>query len=245
MLKEKIYLNATYASRYDNEKYGSTFGELLEQQEVETYLDLLDDTDQSILDVGAGTGKLSVVLLQLSKQVVALDASPQMLGIAVKKARSRGYRLETVVGDAEILAFEDEMFDCVVSSRLMMHLTQWRRAVAEFCRVARNTVVLDFPPILSSGGIGALSHRVIRLWSPSIQAYRVYSIRSIAREFHSNGFLVTDVRRQYCLPVTIHRLLNQASVSNRIEGLCSAVGLTRLVGAPVTIKAVRSHQRES
>jgi SAM-dependent methyltransferase len=54
-----------------------------------------------VLDVGAGTGSLSVLAAQLGFRVTALDLSPQMLERAREKAKAQGLEVQTVVGPAQ------------------------------------------------------------------------------------------------------------------------------------------------
>jgi SAM-dependent methyltransferase len=54
----------------------------------------------TVLDVGAGTGTMSLFAAELGYQVTALDLSPRMLERAQAKARVRGLDLAAVVGEA-------------------------------------------------------------------------------------------------------------------------------------------------
>ena len=54
----------------------------------------------SILDAGAGTGALSLLLAELGYRVTALDLSPAMLARAIEKAAERGVELQTWVAPA-------------------------------------------------------------------------------------------------------------------------------------------------
>src|SRR5436190_22539940 len=53
-----------------------------------------------VLDVGAGTGAMSLLAADLGHRVTALDLSPGMLAGAREKADALGLELETVVGPA-------------------------------------------------------------------------------------------------------------------------------------------------
>jgi ubiquinone/menaquinone biosynthesis C-methylase UbiE len=54
-----------------------------------------------VLDVGAGTGTMSLLAADLGHRVTALDLSPGMLAEARKKADGLGLDIETVVGAAQ------------------------------------------------------------------------------------------------------------------------------------------------
>lgn len=239
MHRESIYHQEWYADQYDKEKFGAAFGRYLYDQEVEGYLSLIDNRHRKVLDVGTGTGKLSLPLLSQSRHVVSSDASPEMLRIAKTKALRKGMALKTIVCDAHSLSFEDNEFDCVVCSRTLMHLVDWRKGISELCRVSRDAVVLDFPPLLSFGFPGALIRRVKSLFAPGTQTYNVFSTGSVVRELKRNGFRVVVQRKQFFLPLAFHRWLDRPLLSRRIEGACRMIGLVGALGAPVTLKSVR------
>jgi ubiquinone/menaquinone biosynthesis C-methylase UbiE len=62
----------------------------------------LPEAPSSVLDVGAGTGALSLLAAELGHQVTALDLSPGMLAQAERKAAERGLadRMAFAVGSA-------------------------------------------------------------------------------------------------------------------------------------------------
>ncbi len=114
---------------YDKkEKYLNSF-------EKNLLLPLIENpAGKKILDVGAGTGRVSVPLALLGAQVTAIDVSGEMLKILHQKNR----RVEIVVGDAENLPFSDESFDVVVGAFLVVHLSDPKRFFDEAYRVLRS-----------------------------------------------------------------------------------------------------------
>jgi SAM-dependent methyltransferase len=91
--------------------------------------------DRRVLDLGAGTGKFSKVLLATGAKVVALDAVPAMLDQLTERYPEVGATL----GDAEALPFEDASFDAVVCAQ-------------SFHWFAKATVLAEIRRVLRSGG---------------------------------------------------------------------------------------------
>ncbi|XVX21955.1 class I SAM-dependent methyltransferase [Actinomycetota bacterium] len=89
-------------------------------------------TGPRVVDVGAGTGKLTDGLLQEGCQVVAVDPDPRML--EVLSARVPG--VETRVGRGEDLPLEDHSVDMVTFGQAW-HWVDVEAASAEVARVLR------------------------------------------------------------------------------------------------------------
>src|SRR5213594_1477912 len=62
---------------------------------------LLPAPPSRVLDVGAGTGSLSLLAAELGHDVTALDLSEGMLAAARRKAEEQGHSISFVVGPAE------------------------------------------------------------------------------------------------------------------------------------------------
>jgi SAM-dependent methyltransferase len=91
------------------------------------------------MDVGAGTGFLSLLLAGQGYEVTAVDVSPGMLGRLQAKAASRGLSIRVVEADA--VSPPAGPFDAVVERHLLWTLPDpgaalaaWRQVAAE-CRL--------------------------------------------------------------------------------------------------------------
>ncbi len=95
-----------------------------------------------ILDVGCGTGSLSIAAKQnltADGTVVGIDPSSNMIDLAQQKADKAGVEVDFQVGVIENLEFEDGKFDLVLSSLMMHHLTDElkERGLQEIQRVLK------------------------------------------------------------------------------------------------------------
>ncbi len=89
-----------------------------------------------VLDVGFGTG-LSLPHYPPGTEVVGVDASSKMLGVAREAIARSGRSARLVVMDAERLAFPDAVFDTVAFNLCLCTIPDPDRAVREGVRVAR------------------------------------------------------------------------------------------------------------
>lgn len=99
---------------------------------------IIETKAKRILEVGAGTGTMSIFLSQLGRSVVTLDNDPQLIELARQTKDQLGGRNEIVPGDALHLPFPDNSFDLVFHQGLLEHFSdeQIRGLIREHLRVA-------------------------------------------------------------------------------------------------------------
>ncbi|TXD38165.1 methyltransferase domain-containing protein [Lujinxingia vulgaris] len=136
--------------RKDNQSYYDEFAAWYERERHDGYHRLIDDLEvdlvsrygrgKDVLEVGCGTGLILERVAKVARKAVGIDLSPGML----EQARARG--LEVSEGCATELPFEDATFDVVYSFKVLAHVQDIRKAVAEAARVVRpgGVLLLEF-----------------------------------------------------------------------------------------------------
>ena len=147
--------------------------------------------------------------------------------------------MKFMTGDAHALDFPDRRFDAVVCFRVLMHAPDWRRCVAELCRVADRLVIVDYPSATSVALFEALGRRVAHALGGRTEPYRVFSPASIRDAFGRSGFKIRSMHRQFVLPIAVHKAIGSRRFTIATEHLLDRAGLLKPFGSPVTLVAER------
>ena len=228
------------ASQFDAARFGGPIGELLAETQARLLIEFAQVTPgMTALDVGTGTGRAALALAAAGARVTGVDASREMLRVAQERARLLPGTAVFTPADAHALPFHDDAFELAVSLRVLMHTPDWRRCLAELCRVARQRVIIDYPASSSVAAVQSAARRVAAACGARVEAYRVFSDRTIREEFARHGFEVRETHRQFVLPIALHKRIGSRRFTETVEAVLGSIGLLNLLGSPVTVLAVR------
>jgi len=181
----------------------------------ESWLELLgvliaegDLVGRRVLDVGCGTGRLTLALAERGSRAWGVDPSEEMLA----EARARARNLAAFKrAKAEALPFRDGWFERAVL-RLVVHLVDRTRSLPEIARVLApggRVVVATFRP-------EHFERFWLNAWFPSIQSIdraRFPFPSRLADELEAAGFAAVRVR-----PLTQVRRATREEALERIRG---------------------------
>lgn len=236
-----MYADPNYAENFDKSHFGGSMGQYILEAQENVLVDFLGDLrDVSLLDVGAGTGRAALAFAQKGARVTGVDASPEMLKVAGVHASELGVAVKFQTGDAHALDFSDRSFDVAVSLRMLMHTPDWRRCLAELCRVSRKRVLFDYPPTTSASSIQVALRRAQKFFGRRVETYHVLGNSDVRSALAANRFKIVKIHKQFVLPIGLHKFVGSKKFTETSEKFLAAIGLLKIFGAPVTILAERS-----
>jgi len=98
---------------------------------------LLADAAGEVLEIGFGTGLNLACYPEHIRKLTIVDPNPGMHRRAQKRIRERGIEVDQRVLGSERLPFEENSFDCVVSTFTLCSIEQVSKALSEICRVLK------------------------------------------------------------------------------------------------------------
>jgi ubiquinone/menaquinone biosynthesis C-methylase UbiE len=223
-----------YARRFN----GSVGTWLLDIQWTAVHKLLVDCPGKHVLELGGGHGQITGNLLDHGYHVTTVGSDPSCAHRL--KPFLEHQRCAFHTGNLLNLPYDDQSFDTVIALRLMAHLEDWPRLLAEATRVARHAVIIDYPSLVSVNRTEKLLFGLKKAIEKNTRYYRCFTTKMIGEACLPCGFAPDGRQRQFFLPMVIHRTLKQPKLSQAMESACRAVGLTYALGSPVMLKLSRS-----
>jgi len=157
----------------------------------------------SVLDIGCGTGTLSIMLSEHGHQVIGVDLSTKMLSVANSKRPDSTHENNLEFKNVSALEldeeFEDASFDCIVSTLMFSELSdEEQRFVLRQCNrmLKPNGRLILGDEIIPTSLIPQIFSLIIRI--PLLVATYIISqnstkrIRSLAPLITRHGFIILN-----------------------------------------------------
>ena len=163
-----------------------------------------------VLEVGCGTGILSLGIAPHAGEVVGVDLSPEMIALAQEKAQNgRFQNLTFREGDAYELPFDDSSFDVVLLTNLLHVVAEPSRVLKEAHRVLRPGGVLATvtdcmaEPAPFRVRVQTFGLRLMKLFG-TIKYYHFYRKSDLRDLLASNGFLIKKEAEFHQAPLNFY-----------------------------------------
>jgi 2-polyprenyl-3-methyl-5-hydroxy-6-metoxy-1,4-benzoquinol methylase len=139
----------------------------------------LPSAPAKILDIGCGTGSLSVVVAGLGHSVTAIDLSPAMIALAQAKAASQALAIDFQVMDAAFPQLPLQSFDLILCRHLLWALPEPAQVLSRWRNLLRplGGLLLIEGHWWTGGGLHA--HEITALLPPGFAPAAVHDLSQI------------------------------------------------------------------
>lgn len=155
---------------------------------------------QSVLDVAAGNGNVSLAAARRWCDVTATDYVPALLDRARDRAEAERLAIAFQEADAEALPFANEQFDSVVSTFGVMFTPDQERAASEMVRVCKRGGKIGMANWTPEGFIGQLFKTIGKHMPPpaGVKSPALWGARArIAELFEPHATSVKSAQRHF------------------------------------------------
>ena len=125
------------ASDYDLDRGHGHMTPVVEDAWLSVLRATLGEQPRDVLDVGCGTGFLTVLLAKLGHRVTGVDLTPAMLERGAERMKLAGVQATLLEGNALELPVGADSFDAVVSRHVLWTMPEPGQAFSEWIRVTR------------------------------------------------------------------------------------------------------------
>ena len=186
---------------------------------------------ESALDVGGGHAQNVSTLVNLGYKTEVLGSSSSCGSLLAEYLERRDVTFST--GSLLDLPYADQSMDVVLSYRMLAHIEDWERHIAELCRVSRRLVIIDFPPARSFNLVSNQLFAIKKRIEKNTRPYRVFNENEITLQFEQYGFNQDYRAGQFFLPMALHRASRSVKISSNSELIADKLMLKRLFASPM------------
>jgi ubiquinone/menaquinone biosynthesis C-methylase UbiE len=108
--------------------------------ELKTLLHLIDFREKTVLDVGAGAGRLTIPISKIASKVCAIEPEEEMVQYMEEKIIKLGIKNKTEIKKASVekIPYPNNYFDVIICAWVAGHFKDFKKGFSEIKRVLKN-----------------------------------------------------------------------------------------------------------
>ena len=212
---------------------GPTGRWLLSLQEKGTLAAISGLDIETVLDVGGGHAQNVLPLLQLQKTITVLGRDSGCARLIADFLQEDKVAFDT--GNLLKLPYAEDVFDLVISYRMLPHLNAWQRHIEELVRVSRRYILIDFPSRRSINYFATLFFGLKMKVEKNTRPYKLFGPHQVIRRFEQANCRLAYRFPQFFWPMVLHRALGVPMASRFLEGSARMLGLKHFFGSPLIL----------
>jgi phosphatidylethanolamine/phosphatidyl-N-methylethanolamine N-methyltransferase len=191
-IKEKKFWDK-FANKYDSfikNTVDSTYTSVLENIGSELNM------NQVVLEIGTGTGIISLSVCSKVSSIVATDISPEMIRLAKQKQVDSDIKnIDFQIQDSYNLTFPDKSFNVVIASNLLHLLYEPEKPIHEVKRVLKDNGIFIAPTFCVGENTKSIIITTIAGLFSGFKIINKWSINDFKNILMNNGFIIEKAKR--------------------------------------------------
>lgn len=217
------------------QRFSGKIGEYFLNVQTKITLDLLSSwPNAKVLDVGGGHAQIAIPLVKAGYDLTVIGSDD------VCKKRLSKFLDENLLKYKTCnllrIPYDSKSFDVVICFRLLTHEDNWEILISELCRVAKFSVLIDYPDIKSFNILYKYFFKFKKKYEGNTRTFRIFSRKELINEFGRNGFSISIFKSEFFLPMVIHRALKNIKLTIVSEKIFYYLHLTKYFGSPVILR---------
>ena len=223
--------SAAYAKRFA----GQWGAYLLAQQKQLVAECIPQGSELKILEVGGGHAQLASIYAERGLRATIFGSE----GATVE--RLEGYDVEYSSGNVVRLPFADASFDVVIAIRLLTHLDDWEKLLAEMSRVSKDLIIVEYPSKMSLNAIAPLLFKFKKKFEGDTRTFRLFSDSELKTVLKRLAYQPVSRKGQFFFPLVVHRMLKSNGMIRALELVFRKIKMSDVFGSPVIMSARKKH----
>ena len=184
---------------------------------IDNLKSVTDLKNKKVLEVGAGSGRDSILIKNLGSNVFVLDYAESSLKTIKDTSKNENSALELVMGDALKLPFKDESFDIVFHQGLLEHFKKPEILLKENIRVLKKggLILIDVPQKFH---LYTLLKHILMFFGKWFAGWETeFTINELEKLIKSEGINIIKVYGDWMNPSLFYRMVREILFKIRIR----------------------------
>lgn len=199
------------ANKYDEEIHlkslGTKYLSFIETNFVKKCLQKFENNKaEQILEIGAGTGRFTSLLLNCCNKVEIIEAAPGMVEILEKKFEGHNININNV-NASEKFPYASDYFNCVLSMRVLKYIPKWKETISEVSRTLKD----DGCFIFSISNLYSVAYFRVKA-----NKYFLFKPKDVIAHLKSLNFDIVNISTTSRLPFPIYCKINSKWVLSMV-----------------------------
>ena len=184
------------------DKFANNYDSFIKNTVDSTYTSILENIgselniNQTVLEIGTGTGIISLSVCSKVYSIVATDISPEMIRLAKQKQVDSDIKnIDFQIQDSYNLTFPDKSFDVVIASNLFHLLYEPEKPILEVKRVLKENGIFIAPTFCVGENTKSRIITTIAGFFSGFKIINKWSINDFKNMLMNNGFTIEKAKR--------------------------------------------------